>query len=78
VENVQTTQSFCWIRTDALSVGTRERILGYESAEIIGQLGSFYPKIREGEDKKELRTAEGRALNAGTSVGGTLSGPVVS
>jgi len=43
----------------------RERILGYESAEI-GQLGScITPKTREGEDKKELRTAatEGRAFD---------------
>lgn len=37
-----------------------ERILGYQSAEIIGQHGSciFTPEDRrEGEDKKELRTA---------------------
>jgi PAS domain S-box-containing protein len=70
VENVQDYAIFL-LDTDGRIISWNvggERILGYESAEIIGQLGSciFTPEdLREGEDKKELRTAatEGRAFD---------------
>jgi len=47
VENVQDYAIFCWIRTDAYQLERRERILGYESAEIIGQLGLHFTRRPE-------------------------------